>query len=77
MGLHEESERKVAYGMARHAFEAGANAAKHDKSFDYEMGYINAIMDLAAEAGADNLVKELHQMESALIDLSPAYRPEG
>lgn len=68
MGLHEESERKVAYGMARRAFEAGMRAKRHDKSADYEVGYIAAIRDLAIVEDASGLVEQLGQMHDALMD---------
>jgi hypothetical protein len=68
MGLHEESERKVAYGLARHAFEAGMSAKRHGKSADYEVGYITAVLHLAEKEDAEGLVQELDQMLNALTE---------
>lgn len=68
MGLHEESERKVAYGIARRAFEAGMRAKRHGKLADYELGYIAAIRDLAIIEDASGLVEELGQMHDALME---------
>jgi hypothetical protein len=68
MGLHDPSERKQAYGMARRAFEAGMRSRRHGRSADYEIGYIVAIRDLAIEEGAEDLAEQLEEMHGALLE---------